>query len=175
MSSKITDLELGELCAKYREILRLRREQDGAGDPRPAMRALAARFPGSLRELDSRTISDLEARLSVLEGARRGEWLAPTWAALQLSYHAWLGVALRVKRAAAVARDSAAGSVLEGERGHAEAELPVLSPETLAAILRPAGGRIVPWVLAHVAALHTTTPESVAAAVFAVVPAPVES
>jgi hypothetical protein len=180
MSRNLTPKELDALCAKYREILRLRNlETLGCGDdPRPAMRQLAARFPGSLRELDCRPLADLEERLAILEGARRGERGAPDWAALQSSFHTWLRAALRLKRAAARSLDPdpvASHAPPFRDDLDTDEELPVLDDNARDAILRPIGGRVLPWVLARVADLHATTPELVAAAVFAVGPGCLES
>jgi len=186
--------QLAALCDKYREMVRLRRLDAAglAGDPRAEMRALAERFPGALREIDVRTLDDLEARLALLESAHRGEQPAPAWAALQLSFHECLRSALEVKRSAGVARDpggaraavdtrtlgaaerrdevdaaehrDCALSVDESAaRTHAPTsrEAVALDESALDAILHPPGGRLVPWVLARVAAAHGITSEQV--------------
>jgi len=192
--------QLAALCDKYREMVRLRRlDATGlAGDPRVEMRALAERFPGALREIDVRTLADLEARLGLLEAAHRGELPAPAWAALQLSFHECLRLALKVKRSAGVAGDPrgaraaiarrAVGAVdgrddAEAAADRAAAQSPdasdapthpaasrdltALGQSALDAILHPPGGRLVPWVLARVAAAHGTTIQQVEESLFA--------
>lgn len=76
---------------KYLEIRRLRAAPPG---PRPtdALRALAAEFPGSLRELDAIPLESVERRLAELD-AGEPPWLAP----LDL-FHRRLGAALRIRR-----------------------------------------------------------------------------
>lgn len=189
--------QLAALCDKYREMVRLRRLDAAglAGDPRAEMRALAQRFPGALREIDVRTLADLEARLALLAAAHRGEQPAPAWAALQLSFHECLRSALELKRSAGVARhprgarattfsavhgaaqsddqSDAADATRADEKSdmpthaHERREPVALDESTLAAILRPPGGRLVPWVLARVAAAHGTTTKAVEDALLA--------
>jgi len=106
------------LLRKYRVLARWRRAKDRAHAPgRPAdappeadaaerepMRALAAEFPGALRELDRLGAAELERRVEVLsraEGATKGR--APEyeeeWIPWILAYHGELGRVLAEKRA----------------------------------------------------------------------------
>lgn len=188
--ARLSRSQLAALRDKYREMVRLRQLDAAglAGDPRAEMRALAQRFPGALREIDVRTLDDLEARLALLEAAHRGEQAAPAWAALQLSFHDCLRLALEVKRSAGVARHprdtrtAIARGLENGDHRDAvredddapSADEPdtrapaferrqpmVLDESARDAILRPPGGRLVPWVLARVAAAHGTTAQHV--------------
>jgi len=77
------------LAEKYREMIALRRATGPKDDAR--LKQLASRFPGVLREIDSRTMASLEERLAELETG----W--PAWASLQLRFHGWLRVALRLR------------------------------------------------------------------------------
>ncbi|MCC6648322.1 MAG: hypothetical protein IT374_22470 [Polyangiaceae bacterium] len=80
---------------KYAELAALRQHaRDGTlPDPRPRLRALAARFPGALRELDQLTDDELRARVAALGrpdvASRPPPWLEPV-----ARYHAALSRAL---------------------------------------------------------------------------------
>lgn len=83
-------VQVEELVEKYEVLVSLRRMRDEAvlrglksfpPSERPArrraMRALAARFPGSLRELDDSGIDGLQARLAQLRSTQQGERFLP--------------------------------------------------------------------------------------------------
>src|SRR5580692_9887997 len=77
--------ELAELRSKYEEMLRMRLfdENHPGGDPRREMAALAARFPGALRELDEAPLERIRARLAALSqclgtGAPPERWMCAT-------------------------------------------------------------------------------------------------
>jgi len=172
------------LREKYREIKRLRTvdaehvARGHAHDPKPEMAALARRFPGSLRELDELPMAQIDARLAALEGAL-AEQRVPEWAALQVAYHGTYRFALRIKRRSArkgALDDAALQHAIERLLARTEAELESepdepriadFSADELRAILRPDGGRLQPWVLAHVARFLGVAPAAVAAALFA--------
>ena len=86
--------ELEALAAKYREMIALRRAPDPKDEAR--LKALATRFPGALRELDTRTMASLEERVRELDGALAGA-PPPAWANVQLRFHGWLRIALRMR------------------------------------------------------------------------------
>jgi hypothetical protein len=90
-----------ELLSKYRRMRRMRLEDEATpgADQRGAMRALAADFPGALREIDERPLEQIEARIAALEGALEGGPLPP-WTAPVAGYHRLLRAALRIRRAA---------------------------------------------------------------------------
>lgn len=138
------------LRAKYVEIRALRMTDDR--DPRPRMRALAARFPGALRELDELTMETIEARIQALDAVIVHDAAPPAWADVLARYHGWMRVALRLKRA--VGRDRELDSARAWIRDHRPAaDEP--SAEALLdqapAILRPPGGRLSRFVLSRVA------------------------
>ena len=99
--------DLRALAAKYRQLAALRVQRDSAGaTSREALRALAARHPGCLRELDTLGLAELERRGRVMEAAAAGgprePWIAWVWA-----YHRLMQATLLVKRA--VGRGGAPG------------------------------------------------------------------
>ena len=112
------DGELSALFDKLREMIALRTL--GPADPRPGspalsldpptarLRALAARFPGALRELDQAPLERLSARLAEVTVALAGG-PSPDWALPVSRYHGWLRAALRLR--AEAARDTAAAGV----------------------------------------------------------------
>lgn len=115
------------LRAKYAEMLALRRAHDAgeAGDPTPRLRALAARFPGALRELDELPMQELERRVAYLEAACVGAVGAEPWAPLLHRYHELLTIELAGRTGATKrGRPSlAALAKLGEERGISEDEL----------------------------------------------------
>lgn len=79
---------LEALAAKYEELARLRVERAAGAPPAPrvVLRQLAARFPGSLRELDTMPLDELRARGAALREAARTGRLEP-WMAWTAAYH----------------------------------------------------------------------------------------
>jgi hypothetical protein len=169
----VTADTLAALRDKYREIKRLR-DEDAAGvaaDPKLDMAELARRFPGALRELDELPREEIERRLASLESAVAGRAAPPPWAALQIGYHGWMRVALRIKRlaagrraaeVAAVARELAASYAPAPD----EPALALLDHAALSAILEPDAGRLNPWVFARVAREHGVSVDTVRFALF---------
>lgn len=147
-------IDLRALRDKYREMKRLRAEHEAGevADPRPAMRALAARFPGALREIDELPMHVIDARIASLERALAGEAPEP-WVRALARYHAWMRLALRLRLACARDRSAeAARAWLAGaEREHADDVEPrELDEDMLAAVLRPPGGRLHRVILGRV-------------------------
>lgn len=173
----MTQRAIAALREKYAEIRRLREEDaaGGGGDPRPAMRALARRFPGALRELDELTTEELGDREAALARAA-AEGALPPWGRAQLALHGWLRLALAVRRRVGKARtlDEARARLARGEVHGAAPARPALVPEDdgavevddalLAAIVRPPGGRLVALALARAAADVGQSVEEVARA-----------
>lgn len=142
---------LAALRDKYLALITLRTDH-AAGAPPPdkqALRALAARFPGALRELDQRSMQDLLARRDALV-----HYLAagvpsqlPAWATLQIRYHGIMRAVLRLK-AAGVATPEQAASLLadllgrEGTPG-----LSFWDARRVALVRRPPAGRLNPLVI----------------------------
>lgn len=148
MSSAVERQTLQDLREKYAEMLRLR-DLDAAGDledPRPAMRALAARFPGALREIDELSRETLVTRLAALDRALRDPSERADWMLVIARYHARLRLALRVRREIGAVRTLAAA------RASDDPEVATLDDSSLVTLLRPPGGRLHRAVLAIVAA-----------------------
>ena len=87
-----------ELRAKYEEMRELRRTDDGSYDPLPRMRALAARFPGALREIDTLTLDEIEHRIEALTNAERDPSHAMPWMKAQSRFHELVRDALATTR-----------------------------------------------------------------------------
>lgn len=84
------------LHAKYVEM-RLLRTSPSANDVRPRLRALAARFPGSLREIDELPLDEIDRRIEALESVAAGR--APSaWMTAMDRFHALTRTALLAKR-----------------------------------------------------------------------------
>ena len=147
---------LAELRQKYETIRAMRlRHQSGDEDAdavRREMRALAGRYPGALRELDELRMEVIEERLGALERALAGAPV-PVWAEILSRYHAFMRVALEIKRRFA---RGAEADVHEWLRSGYQPKVGEPSPEELieasGAILRPPDGRLSAWALAHVGA-----------------------
>lgn len=154
---------LGE---KYREMwaMRVAHAEGSDSDVRARMRALAARFPGALREIDTLPIDVIERRIAVLEAGAR-----PAWAQTLVAYHGWMRVVLRIKREHG--RDAHPSTVIEWLRAHHrpspdEPSLEELDVETITALLRPPSGRITNWVLERIARARGLTVEAASAQLF---------
>jgi len=93
-----TTEELSALARKYRKLLELRVEYARTGQvtERDVLRALAAEFPGALRELDRLPLEEIERRAAALEEAAAGRAGEP-WMQWLVAYHALLRAALFVK------------------------------------------------------------------------------
>ncbi len=138
-----------ELIGKYEEIRRLRSETTGA-PPTLALRALAARFPGALRELDELALTEVERRLAHLEALAEGRAsAAEAWVAPVSLYHRRLREALAAKhwlrgRRALTPAERQDFVVSQG------AETAFWAPE-LERLARPPTGRLTDVVLDRVA------------------------
>lgn len=157
---------LARLAFKYETLTALRRARaEGAPPPpREVFQALAAEFPGCLVELDMLPLEEIEARRSRLAAAAAGgpeeAWM--TWLA---GYHAWLAVALRIKRRLARGRapDTATIAAIARETfSHAVA----VDEDFVRAVASPPGGRVKGVVLARLAALHGAEADAIKAAIF---------
>lgn len=150
---------------KYVEMRAMRIAAD-AGEPASPerMRALAERFPGALREIDELPMETIDARIEALS---RGE--RPGWAITLVSFHAWMRVALRIKRR--FGRDARPEDVhewLAAEHRPGDGEPPrgEIDLATIANILRPPGARISRWVLERIARDRGLTIDEAAAEAF---------
>ncbi len=98
MSSVPTRDELLALEGKYTQLEALRRARE-RGEPIPErayFKALAERFPGALRELDTLPMHVIEERIVQLRQTLGGESVAP-WMAWVAAYHRLMRVALWIK------------------------------------------------------------------------------
>jgi hypothetical protein len=94
--------ELAELEAKYAQIVELRHSHE-RGEPLPeraVFKALAERYPGVLRELDTLPMEVVETRRQSLAAAMAGGVVEP-WMAWMVAYHRLLRAALWIKVSAA--------------------------------------------------------------------------
>lgn len=143
---------------KYLELLRLRRaaEEVGARGLAAPPAALAARFPGALRQLDRLPFDVIVARLGELEAAEEGEVPWPRWGRWEETYHDRLRATLRVKRVISGAMsDDEAMAVAARAWSHGADDSPSprepFSRARLELIRRPSGGRLSASVLDEVA------------------------
>ena len=146
---------LAALARKYRTLAGWRAHRDAGGAAaRDELRALAAEFPGCLRELDTLGLAELERRADACAAGAGAAGTEP-WAAWIAEYHALMRAALRIR---AGARD--------------ERELPAGFED---AVLRPPGGRVAVVVLRALADRFGVPATTIAAALFpARRPAPYE-
>lgn len=102
------DVEPVALARKYAALVELRRRRDagGSGAATGALRALAAEFPGCLRELDTLGLPELERRARATAATAAGGGAEP-WMAWIAAYHALMRDALALRREGAATVDAA--------------------------------------------------------------------
>jgi hypothetical protein len=190
---------LGALIEKYAELDALCREREAAmaaglarltGEAgarrRQRGRALAARFPGALRELEHLDRVAVAARLADLQAERAEAWLRPRrqvarrlWVRLVLEYHEALRDGLRIRRW--LKTHGATGATLGGlvlafrtwyEPPATLRHRPV-APDAawLRRYLRPPHGRLSELVMGELAARHGMSRAAVRGLIFASPPA----
>jgi hypothetical protein len=143
--------ELEALARKYAALAGLRARRDGGGDgaTRAELRALAAAFPGCLRELDTLGAEEIARRAAVCAACAANAGATPEpWMAWIVAYHALMARAL----AARAAGQPALAAADDFER----------------AALAPPGGRVNVVVLREIAARFGVAADTVAAALFPV-------
>jgi hypothetical protein len=98
--------ELLALLRKYDTLAELRRAMaaGGAVADRRVLRTLAREFPGALRELDTVTVEQIDARRRALAAATAGASVE-LWMEWMVAYHATMRAALVVKARLSRARD----------------------------------------------------------------------
>jgi hypothetical protein len=166
---RVGPVELTRLGAKYRALAELRRAgaPDESDADRARLRAVAAEFPGALRELDTLPTDELDARAAALDVAAAGGAVAP-WMLWLHAYHALMRAALRVKRASAgVGVNRPRGMPARGGLSEqalaelaAEAGLP-LDERFVADVLAPPHGRLNVVVFARLGALFGERPRAI--------------
>jgi hypothetical protein len=105
----------GALARKYRALVALRARRDGGGAAatRDELRALAAEFPGCLRELDTLGPAELERRAAACTAADAGGGRVPPdepWMAWIAAYHALMRDALAERAGGRQSRGSSTES-----------------------------------------------------------------
>jgi len=142
---------LKALAAKYQRLtaLRARRDGDGAPATRDELRALAAEFPGCLRELDTLGPAELHRRTSACAAVAAGAAPEP-WMAWIDGYHTLMRRAL-----------DARGARLRGELPHA-------GDDFAQAVLTPPGGRMGVVILRALALRFGIPAATIAATLFPV-------
>jgi hypothetical protein len=135
--------ELLALQRKYDTLAELRRARaaGGAVAERAVLRALAREFPGALRELDTVTLEDIDARRVALGSAAAGGAIEP-WMAWMVAYHRTMRAALIVKGRLARARDVSDSIVADArEEASRRTGLP-MDEAFVRSVARPPQGRL---------------------------------
>jgi hypothetical protein len=160
---------LRALQSKYQTLYALRVQGTPSAVPRATFAALAAEFPGALRELDRLPLEAIELRLRALDAVLEGGAPAEPWMQLQIAYHGFMRAVLRIRRALLALRIhhhelEPAQHWLERVAYVAAPGEPVLArfdAAMLRTICRPPQGRLNPWVMEQVALDHAVTVEVV--------------
>jgi hypothetical protein len=142
---------LQALARKYARLSAWRDRRDGAGDPatRDELRALAAEFPGCLRELDTLGLAELGRRAAACARAVDDATAVEPWMAWIDGYHALVRRALAARKA----------------RRHGD---PAGDDSFERAVLTPPGGRMGVVVMRALAERFGVPASTIAAALFPV-------
>jgi hypothetical protein len=156
--------ELTELLRKYREMLRMRLEDEAhpGGDPRREMVALAGRFPGALRELDQSPLSVLRGRIEDLSACIERRAPPAPWMRAMTMFHRLMRGALAAKRWLGAARpeDFEPSGALLDAIGRAEIDEDAREwASDLAAIAAPPRGKLTDLVFERIARTMAITTE----------------
>lgn len=132
------------------------------------MAALAARWPGALREIDQVPLAELERRERHLHAVAAGDPPEP-WAVAMDAYHRQLRGALGAKRWLAGRR--MVDDALRAKFLRATASLPHGDDlrawhDDLPALATPPGGRLLPLVLARLTVVTGFEPDTLRALLF---------
>jgi hypothetical protein len=160
--------ELAALARKYEIIARLRRERADGGPvaPRAELRALAREFPGSLRELDTVPMPELDRRIRALADAAQGAASVEPWMSWMSAYHVTMRAALFIKARTARA------SHLSGDLADALAEAATshsgvpIDPAFVRAVASPPRGRLNAVVFHRLAGEFEVPAEAIQKALF---------
>ncbi len=153
--------QLEELVEKYRLLEELSQGQPGRTVARrDAIRAIAERFPGAMREWDELPPEVISRRRVQVEGLVADPMAElPAWVCYAIDLHPRLRAALEVKR-------WLAGRVLNEELLCEAGDRFGIDRAQLVAIADPTEGRFTEVIFAAVAERHGTTIESLKAALF---------
>jgi hypothetical protein len=155
---RVPRASIEELRAKYAQMLAMRvvhtSGDDDADEARARMAELAARFPGSLREIDDLELAEIRRRIGVLDEVLEEGREVDAWMEAVALFHAMARGALSVKRWLG-GRKRVDGDV---ERAFVEALASLPFPEDargwrsdLARIASPPRGRVTDLVFARLA------------------------
>jgi uncharacterized protein YjiS (DUF1127 family) len=166
-----TSEQLARLRDKYQALRALRVTRVEIA-PRAEMSALAAAFPGALRELDRVPLPLIEQRLASLQAVVEGREPERTWMTLQIAYHGFMRAVLRLRRALLSVSDHdlsdshACLQRLAYIPASDEPPLERLDTTALSIIRNPPGGRLNPWVMEQVARDLAVCPADIELALF---------
>ena len=142
---------LRQLARKYERLAGWRGQRDGGSSAtRGELRALAAEFPGCLRELDTLGAKELSRRALACAGAGDGTAAAEPWMAWIAGYHDLM------RRAFALRDRRARGETVETDDDFERA------------VLSPPGGRMAVVVVRALAVRFGVPAATIAAALFPV-------
>ena len=138
-------------------------------DPKDEMAALAAEFPGALREIDELPIEEIDARLASLARASRDLSAVEPWMRAVLSFHELTRGALTAKkwlsgRKIVTAADRDALQKLAASTQDGSAVAPWL--EDLDSIAQPPRGKITELVFRRLAVMLSVSEAEARALVF---------
>ena len=155
------------LARKYATLVELRRRRDAGGDAAGggALRALAAEFPGCLRELDTLGLAELERRARTTEVALRepASVSGEPWIAWIAAYHGLMRAALAIRAPGPAPRTDAELSDLASRA----AGIPV-DAAFVSHVLAPPSGRLSIVVFRTLSARFAVPAPTIAAALFPV-------
>lgn len=149
--------DLDALLSKYERLVALRVLHDRAKadptfvepDPRPEMRAIAARWPGALRELDARPLDELRGRVDAIRAAAADPSRVARWMIAADLFHRHARAALAAKRW--LGKDKRVTDVTREAFREAAPDDARAWEHALASIAAPPRGRVMELVLARVA------------------------
>lgn len=148
-----------DLRRKYDLLVALRENAPPGG--REVLRALAAEFPGALRELDALPMEALRARRAGVDEAPPPRWV--TWIA---AYHGLMRVSLALKRAVPARAPLEDARVTALAAAASEAWGDDLDEAFVRAVQRPPRGRLGPLVFDALAARFGEDPAVIWQALF---------
>jgi hypothetical protein len=142
----VTAVRLRALARKYEALaaLRARRDGDGPAATREELRALAAEFPGCLRELDTLGTAEIGRRAAACAAAAAGGESEP-WMAWIAAYHELVADVLaaraRSQRRPAATRERLNVTVLRALAARFQVPAPTIAAE-LFPVRRPSPYRL---------------------------------
>jgi hypothetical protein len=153
---RVSRKDIVALKSKYEEMLRMRLFDlaHPGGDPRREMAALAARFPGALRELDETSLEQIRARIDALSQCLATGSPPDAWMCASALFHRLTRGALAAKRWLAGRRSVDEGVIaefLESIEGSVDEVEAGAWAQNLAAVASPPRGRLSELVFEHVA------------------------